>query len=96
VIDAVLLVALDAPAGITQVAEGPLPTATPELSKTWKVTAEEAVPPVILAWKTVRVTVRETKNKALASLVVPLPPVASNTSPLPIQTALRMPGLFAE
>ena len=44
-----LLVAVDAPGGITQVAEGPLPTAMPELLNTWKVTAEEAVPPVIRA-----------------------------------------------
>jgi hypothetical protein len=49
VIDALLFVALDDPAGITQVADGPLPTATPELLKTWKVRVEDAVPPVILA-----------------------------------------------
>src|SRR5437870_839395 len=77
---------------MTHVADGPLPTALPDSSNTWKVTGEDAVPPVILAWKTVRVTVRETKNNAFASLA----PVASKLSPLPIQTALRMPGLVVE
>ena len=88
-IDALLLVVLDPPAGMTQVAEGPLPTATPELSNTWKVSVEDVGPPVILAWKTVRVTVRETKNIAVASFAAPLAPVAvaSIDWPLPIQTA---------
>ncbi len=89
-IDALLLVVLEPPAGITQVAEGPLPTGLPELSKTWNVSADDVVPPVILAWKTVRVTVRETKKNELASLAAPLVPVAVASSdwPLPIHTAV--------